>query len=187
MFFQFIRSTLSYILFEKKISTKIRQNLEISRITEEWKFENFLEDARCHFRSRGWAAHVIEAADSFRAASGEEGKKKKTEKRENGYAIAVTWPRFNAELSLDDSVYRAGPARRRRRKKYIYIRSRIRQRRFYQRRCGHPGCVLGTSLQPMVGWSLTLATRHALEALIIGLHFHPFHRRIYINITCINI
>lgn len=49
-----------------------------------------------------------------------EGKKKKTEKRENGYAIAVTWPRFNAELSLDDSVYRAGPARRRRRKKYIY-------------------------------------------------------------------
>lgn len=116
-----------------------------------------------------------------------EGKKKKTEKRENGYAIAVTWPRFNAELSLDDSVYRAGPARRRRRKKYIYIRSRIRQRRFYQRRCGHPGCVLGTSLQPMVGWSLTLATRHALEALIIGLHFHPFHRRIYINITCINI
>lgn len=34
----------------------------------------------------------------------------------------------------------------------------------------------------MVGWSLTLATRHALEALIIGLHFHPFHRHIYIYI-----
>lgn len=61
------------------------------------------------------------------------------------------------------------------------IRARIRQRRFYQRRLRTSWMRVRNSLQPWSdGWSLTLATRHALEALIIGLHFHPFVLCVYI-------